>query len=579
MAAVDLAHKETERRGQPGRRMKATQAFVECLLAEGVEVVFGYPGGAVLPIYDALYDAKIRHVLVRHEQGAAHMADGYARATGKPGVCLATSGPGATNLVTGLATAWMDSIPLVAFTGNVARSAIGTDAFQEADITGITLPVTKHNFLVRRSEDLPRVIKEAFHIASTGRPGPVLVDLPKDVTTEEIVFEYPQTVNLPGYRPTVKGHVKQILEAAKAIAVAKRPVLYIGGGVISSGAHKEVLALAEKANLPTTYTLMGIGGFPGDHPLSLGMLGMHGTVYANYAVNEADLLIAVGARFDDRVTGDLSRFAPHAKVIHIDIDPAEIGKNVPADIPIVGDCKAVLSVLVEKVREKREQEWLDTIEAWKREYPLAYEEKPGVIAPQRVIREIYEVTGGNAICTADVGQHQMWLAQYYPFREPRRHISSGGLGTMGYGFPAAIGAAFGRPDLPVWSITGDGGFQMTAQELATVRKYNLPVKIAIINNSYLGMVRQWQELLYNRRYSSSDLHDNPDFVKLAEAYGIPAMRCTKPEELRPALEKAAATDGPVLLDIHVDEEANVFPMIPAGKSVAEMIGKKGRLGT
>ncbi|MBO2520998.1 MAG: acetolactate synthase, large subunit, biosynthetic type [Firmicutes bacterium] len=559
--------------------MKATQAFIESLLAEGVEVIFGYPGGAVLPIYDALYDAKIRHVLVRHEQGAAHMADGYARATGKPGVVLATSGPGATNLVTGLATAWMDSIPLVAFTGNVARSAIGTDAFQEADITGITLPITKHNFLVRRAEDLPRVIKEAFHIATTGRPGPVLVDLPKDVTTEEINFSYPETVDLPGYRPTIKGHVKQILEAARAIAAAKRPVLYIGGGVIASGAHKEVLALAEKASLPTTFTLMGIGGFPGDHPLSLGMLGMHGTVYANYAVNECDLLIAVGARFDDRVTGDLRRFAPHAKVIHIDIDPAEIGKNVQADIPIVGDAKAVLSVLVEKVREKREQEWLDTIEAWKREYPLTYEEKPGVIAPQRVIQEIYEVTRGEAICTADVGQHQMWLAQYYIFREPRRHISSGGLGSMGFGFPAAIGAALGRPDLQVWSITGDGGFQMTAQELATVRKYNLPVKIAIINNGYLGMVRQWQELLYQRRYSHSDLHDNPDFVKLAEAYGIPGFRCTRPEELRPLLEKAAAMDGPVLLDIHVDQEANVFPMIPAGQSVAEMIGKKGRLGT
>lgn len=580
MAAVDLAQSPKGRgTSAKGRRMKATEAFVECLLAEGVEVVFGYPGGAVLPIYDSLYDGKIRHVLVRHEQGAVHMADGYARVTGKPGVCLATSGPGATNLVTGLASAWMDSIPVVAFTGNVARSAIGTDAFQEADITGITLPITKHNFLVRNAQDLPRVIKEAFHIASTGRPGPVLVDLPKDVTTEEIVFDYPETVDLPGYKPTYKGHIKQILEAARAIAAAKRPVLYIGGGVISSGAHQEVRALAEKANLPTTFTLMGIGGFPGDHPLSLGMLGMHGTVYANYAVNECDLLIAVGARFDDRVTGDLSRFAPHAKVIHIDIDPAEISKNRHADIPIVGDCKTVLSVLIEKVREKREDEWLAQIEAWKREYPLTYEEKPGIISPQRVIQEIHAVTDGNAICTADVGQHQMWLAQYYIFNEPRRHVSSGGLGAMGYGFPAAIGAALGRPDLPVWSITGDGGFQMVAQELATVRKYNIPVKIAIINNSYLGMVRQWQELLYERRYSSSDLIDNPDFIKLAEAYNVPGFLVEKPEELRPALEKAAAMDGPVLLDIRVDREANVFPMIPAGKSVADMIGKKGRLGT
>ncbi len=377
MSAVDLVRREESVKAKRGQRMKATDAFVECLLAEGVEVIFGYPGGAVLPIYDSLYEGKIRHILVRHEQGAAHMADGYARVTGKPGVCLATSGPGATNLVTGLASAWMDSIPVVAFTGNVARSAIGTDAFQEADITGITLPITKHNFLVRNAQDLPRIIKEAFHIASTGRPGPVLVDLPKDVSVEEIIFDYPETVDLPGYKPTIKGHIKQILEAARAIAAAKRPVLYIGGGVISSGAHEEVLALAEKANIPTTFTLMGIGGFPGDHPLSLGMLGMHGTVYANYAVHEADLLIAVGARFDDRVTGDLKRFAPHAKVIHIDIDPAEIGKNRHADIPIVGDCKAVLSVLVEKVREKREDEWLAKIAEWKREYPSRMKKSPG----------------------------------------------------------------------------------------------------------------------------------------------------------------------------------------------------------
>jgi len=433
--------------------------------------------------------------------------------------------------------------------------------------------------LVRRAEELPRVIREAFHIATTGRPGPVLVDLPKDVTAEEIPFEYPPAISLPGYKPTVKGHIKQILEAARAIGAAKRPVLYVGGGVITSGAHKEVRALAEKANLPTTMTLMGLGAFPGDHPLSLGMLGMHGTVYANYAVDQADLLIAVGARFDDRVTGDVKKFAPHAKVIHIDIDPAEIGKNVPADIPIVGDCKAVLEILVEKVREKREDEWLAQIEAWKQEYPLSYEEKEGVISPQRVIEEIYRVTEGDAICTADVGQHQMWLAPYYKVKEPRRHISSGGLGTMGFGFPAALGAALARPDLPVWAITGDGGFQMTSQELATAKTYKLPVKIAIINNFYLGMVRQWQELLYERRYSASDLHDNPDFVKLAEAYGVPALRCTKPEELRPTLEEAARIEGPVLIDIHVDEEANVFPMIPAGKSVADMIGKKGRLGT
>lgn len=581
MAAVEWVRKDElnqeKARDVSPRRMSASEAFVECLLDEGVEVVFGYPGGAVLPIYDALYDAKIRHILVRHEQGAIHMADGYARATGKPGVCLATSGPGATNLVTGLATAWMDSIPLVAFTGNVPLAAIGSDAFQEADITGITMPVTKHNFLVRTAEELPQVIREAFHIASTGRPGPVLVDLPKDVSQDVIDYVPSRHVDLPGYKPTIKGHMRQILDAAKAIAEAKRPVLYLGGGVISSGAHEEALALAEKANLPTTTTLMGIGGFPGDHPLSLGMLGMHGTVYANYAVDQCDLLIAVGARFDDRVTGDLTKFAPLAKVIHIDIDPAEIGKNVPADIPIVGDSKAVLSELVEKVREKREEEWLRQIEAWKTEYPLVYHEKPGVISPQRVIEEIHQVTGGRAICTADVGQHQMWLAQYYRFNEPRSHISSGGLGTMGYGFPAALGAALGRQDRSVWSITGDGGFQMTFQELSTARKYRIPVKIAIINNFYLGMVRQWQELLYEHRYSHSDLHDNPDFIKMAEAYGVPALRVTKLEELRPALEKAEATDGPFLLDIHVDEEENVFPMIPSGQSVADMIGKHGRV--
>lgn len=579
MAAIEWAKEGGGEQRRSPVRMSAAKAFVECLKAEGVDVIFGYPGGAVLPIYDALYDAGIKHVLVRHEQGAIHMAEGYARASGRPGVCLATSGPGATNLVTGLADAWMDSIPLVAFTGNVNRAAIGSDAFQEADITGITLPVTKHNFLVRDSKDLPRVIREAFHIASTGRPGPVLVDLPKDVSLEEIDFEYPQTVSLPGYRPTVKGHIRQILEAARAIAAAKRPVLYVGGGAVSSGASEEVRALAEKANLPTTMTLMGLGAFPGDHPLSLGMLGMHGTVYANYAVDQCDLLIAVGARFDDRVTGDLSKFAPNATVIHIDIDPAEISKNVHADIPIVGDCKNVLQVLVEKVREKREDEWLAQIDEWKKEYPLSYEEEEGVISPQRVIEEIHAVTEGLAICTADVGQHQMWLAQYYRFNEPRRHISSGGLGTMGFGFPAAIGAALARPDLSVWSITGDGGFQMNAQELATAKNYNIPVKIAILNNFYLGMVRQWQELMFERRYSSSDLHDNPDFVKLAAAFDIPAMRVTKPEDLRATLEEAMRIDGPVLLDIHVRKEANVFPMIPAGKSVADMIGKKGRLGT
>lgn len=576
MAAIEWA----EPKGQENRksvRMTAGEAFVESLKAEGVEVIFGYPGGAVLPIYDVLYEADIRHVLVRHEQGAVFMAEGYARATGKPGVCLATSGPGATNLVTGLADAYMDSIPLVAFTGNVATSAIGSDAFQEADITGITLPITKHNFLVRDARDLPRIIREAFHIATTGRPGPVLVDLPKDVTLQEIDFEYPEHVDIPGYKPTYKGHMRQILEAAQAIAAAKRPVFYVGGGAIASGAHEEVRQLAEKANLPTTTTLLGLGAFPGDHPLSLGMLGMHGTVAANYAVDQCDLLIACGARFDDRVTGDVNKFAPNAKVIHIDIDPAEISKNKYADIPIVGDVKTVLAVLIEKVREKREDEWLAQVEAWKQEYPLIYYPKDGVIMPQRVIEAIWEVTEGEAVCTADVGQHQMWLAQYYKFRHPRSHISSGGLGAMGFGFPAAVGAAVGRPDRPVWSITGDGGFQMNLQELATIKQYNIPVKIAIVNNFYLGMVRQWQEIFFDRHYSHSDLHENPDFVKIAEAYGVPAMRVTEPDELLPALRKAADHPGPYLLDIHVAKEENVFPMIPSGMSVADMIGLKGRL--
>ncbi len=577
MAALEMRQPEEQSKKSTPVEMTAGQAFVECLKAEGVEVIFGYPGGAVLPIYDVLYSADIRHLLVRHEQGGAFAAEGYARATGKPGVVLATSGPGATNLVTPIADAYMDSIPLVCFTGNVATTAIGTDAFQEADITGITLPITKHNFLVRNAQDLPRVIREAFHIATTGRPGPVLVDLPRDVSTTKIKFEYPEQPDLPGYKPTYKGHIRQILEAAKLIAGSKRPVLYVGGGVIASGAHEEVRRLAEKANLPTTMTLMGLGAFPGDHPLSLGMLGMHGTVYANWAVNECDLLIACGARFDDRVTGDLKRFAPHAKVIHIDIDPAEIGKNRPADVPIVGDVKAVLQVLIEKVREKREDAWLAQIDEWKREYPLTYYPQEGVIMPQAVIEAIYEVTNGEAICAADVGQHQMWLAQYYKFRHPRSHISSGGLGAMGFGFPAAIGAAVGRPDRQVWAVTGDGGFQMNAQELATVKTYDIPVKIAIINNSYLGMVRQWQQLFYQGHYSHSDLHDNPDFVKLAEAYDVPALRVTKPEELLPALRKAADHPGPFLLDIHVAEEENVFPMIPSGQSVAEMVGLKGRL--
>lgn len=577
MAALEWS--QSDKRKPAPVRMTAGQAFVQALKDEGVEVIFGYPGGAVLPIYDVLYEANIRHILVRHEQGGAFMAEGYARATGKPAVCLATSGPGATNLVTTIADAYMDSIPVVFFTGNVPTTAIGSDAFQEADITGITLPVTKHNYLVKDASELPRVIREAFHIATTGRPGPVLVDLPRDITLTEIDYEYPGTIDIPGFKPIYKGHTRQILEAAQAIAASKKPVFYVGGGAIHSEANEEVRALAEKANLPTTMTLMGLGAFPADHPLSLGMLGMHGTVAANWAVDQCDLLIACGARFDDRVTGDLTKFAPNAKVIHIDIDPAEISKNIVADIPIVGDVKTILTDLIEKVREKREDEWLKTIAEWKKEYPLMYVQEDGddAIMPQRVIEAIHEVTHGEAICTADVGQHQMWLAQYYGFNNPRSHLSSGGLGAMGFGFPAALGAAVGRPDRPVWAITGDGGFQMNLQELATAKNYNIPVKVAILNNFYLGMVRQWQEMFYDGHYSHSDLHNNPDFLKIAEGYGVHGIRVVKEEDLIPALEEAARYEGPVVLDIHVSKEANVFPMIPSGKSVAEMVGLKGRL--
>ena len=567
---------DKEEKGKPVR-LSGAQAFVQALIDQGVDTIFGYPGGSVLPIYDAIYQSPLRHILVRHEQAAAHAADGYARATGRPGVCLATSGPGATNLVTGIATAWMDSSPVVAFTGNVARQLIGRDAFQEADITGITLPITKHNFVAREAGELPRIIREAFHIATTGRPGPVLVDIPKDVTLEEITYQYTDHVNLPGFRPTYQGHIRQINEAARAIMAAKRPVLYIGGGVISSGAADLVRQLAEKVGLPVTFTLMGIGGFPGHHPLALGMLGMHGTVYANLAVSRCDLLIAVGARFDDRVTGRLDSFAREAKIIHIDIDPAEIGKNVRVDIPVVGDARTVLAELIRKVSTKREAEWLGQIEEWKKQYPLRYKEDPaGSIMPQFLVEEIYAVTGGHAVVASDVGQHQMWLAQYYKFSTPRSHISSGGLGTMGFGFPAGIGAALGRPDRQVWCLCGDGSFQMNSQELTTAAVYGIPVKVVVCNNGYLGMVRQWQEIFFANRLSHSDIGSGPDLVKLAEAHGVPARRVEKPAELRAALEWAAARqDGPVLVDVRVAREANVFPMVPLGAGLEDMIGKEG----
>ncbi|MGE5551989.1 MAG: biosynthetic-type acetolactate synthase large subunit [Bacteroidota bacterium] len=553
-------------------RITGAEALVQALIHEGVEVVFGYPGGQVLPIYDVLFDAPLRHILTRHEQGAVHAADGFARSTGKPGVCLATSGPGATNLVTGLANAYMDSVPVVALTGQVPTGFLGKDSFQEADITGITLPITKHNYLVREVKDLPRVIKEAFHIATTGRPGPVLIDLPKDITLARLKFEYPDEVRLPGYKPTYTGNARQIKDAAQAIAEARRPVIYAGGGVTISGAENELLALAERIQAPVTTTLMGLAVFPTAHQLSLGMLGMHGTAYANLAVTDADLLIAVGARFDDRVTGKVDTFATKARVIHIDIDPAEIGKNIRADVPIVGDAKRVLAALLEQLPSRQHLEWLTQIETWKSQYRLDYDRSSGKIKPQAVVEAIGELTEGEALIVTEVGQNQMWAAQFSRFKRPRSFISSGGLGTMGYGFPAAIGAQVGNPGRLVIDIAGDGSFQMNIQELATAVTYKLPVKVCILNNFYLGMVRQWQELFHGKRYSESMLESNPDFVRLAEAYGAKGLRVCEPDEIRPALREALATDGPVVIDFRVDREENVFPMVPANSPIHKMLG-------
>ena len=555
-------------------KMTGAQALLEALKIEGVETIFGYPGGVVLPLYDTLFfDKRIKHVLVRHEQGAAHAADSYARATGKVGVCLATSGPGATNLVTGIANAFMDSIPMVAITGQVATPLLGRDSFQEADITGITLPITKHNYLVKKVEDLPRIIKEAFHIARSGRPGPVLIDIPKDIFTNQLEFKYPDKVDIPSYKPKYDGHPKQIAMAVKAIAAAKKPVIYAGGGVILSGASKELFELAEKCRIPVTTTLMGKGAFPETHELSLGMLGMHGTVYANYAVTECDLLIAIGARFDDRVTGHIARFAPNAKILHLDIDPAEIGKNVRVNIPIVGDVRRILKVLVEKVDKKDQHaQWLDQVAEWKSKYPLAYRAEGG-IKPQAVIELINELTRDReTIITTEVGQNQMWAAQFYKATKPRSFITSGGLGTMGFGLPAAIGAQFGRPTALVIDIAGDGSIQMNIQELTTAVNNRLPIKIIVLDNCFLGMVRQWQELIYDKHYSHTQLCNNPDLVKVAEAYGAVGIRVTSPDEVRPALEKALSiNDRPVLLDIVVAKEENVFPFVPPGQAINEMI--------
>lgn len=553
------------------------KVLIEGLHRQGVSTIFGYPGGSVLPIYDELYDSPLRHILMRHEQAAAHAADGYARASGKTGVCLATSGPGACNLVTGIATAYMDSIPLIALTGQVPTNLLGNDAFQESDITGITMPVTKHNYLVKRVADIPQVLSDAFYIASTGRPGPVLIDLPKDMMTgtvpDEIVIS-PKPA-LRGYQPTRQGHTRQIEKAAELVREAERPLIYAGGGVISAGASGELLALAEELMIPVTTTLMGLGAIPGDHPLNLGMLGMHGTEYANFAVTESDLLIAVGVRFDDRVTGKLSTFASRAKVIHIDVDPAEIGKNRQVEVPIVGDAKSVLGELLSRLQKKQQPAaWLEQVSAWKRDHPLRYRDD-GLLHPQYVIQRLSALLDGKGVITSEVGQNQMWTAQYFCFKEPRQWITSGGLGTMGYGFPAAIGAQYARPDEQVFVVAGDGSFQMNIQELGTVAQYNIPVKVVILNNLYLGMVRQWQELFYDRRYSYTEL-PAVDFVKIAAAYGIDGMQVTGPGEVDEALKAAIATDGPFVLDFRVEREENVFPMVPAGAAINEMIGGRER---
>ena len=560
------------------KQITGAEIFIECLKKEKVDTIFAYPGGVVLKIFDVLYEQKdIRCILPRHEQGGVHMADGYARSTGKVGVALVTSGPGATNVVTALATAYMDSIPIVVFTGQVPTALIGNDAFQEADIVGITRPCTKYNFLVKDVNELAQTIKEAFYIASTGRPGPVLIDLPRDVVTAKTDFHYPEKVKIRSYNPTVEGNKRQIKQAAEAIAAAKKPVCYIGGGVILSNASREILEFAEITKIPVTHTLMGIGGFPGTHALSLGMLGMHGTYYANMAIHNSDLIIAIGARFDDRVTGKVEGFAPEAKIIHIDVDPTSIRKNVRVDIPVVGDVKHVMVELNKEIRAVKEpwdairKSWLKQIEAWREERPLAYEQSDEVIKPQFVIEKLYELTGGDAIIVTDVGQHQMWAAQFYKYDTPRNWLSSGGLGTMGYGFPAAIGAKVARPDKNVFSISGDGSIQMNIQEIATSIENNIPVKVIILNNRFLGMVRQWQELFYQERYSSVDLGSTPDFVKLAEAYGAIGLRAEKPSEVVSVLKEGLKAKRTVFMDFVTARYEKVFPMVPAGASINEMI--------
>ena len=562
-------------------KMAGKEMVVEALKREGVEVIFGFPGGAIIDVYDALdKDGTIKHVLVRHEQGAAHAADGYARASGKVGVCLVTSGPGATNTVTGIATAYMDSVPMVVFTGQVPTTLIGNDAFQEVDIVGITRPCTKHNYLVKDVRDLPRILKEAFYIARSGRPGPVLIDLPKDVQNAVAEFDYPEEVDLRSYKPVLAPHQKQIKRAFKLIEQSKNPVLYVGGGVIISGAHKELRKLAETISAPVTMTLMGLGAFPGTHELSMGMLGMHGTYCANMAMANSDLIIAVGARFDDRVTGKIDAFAPKAKIIHIDVDPTSIQKNVKVDVPIVGDCRKALRMLNKVIEEdgrppetwrEKHEPWLEQVKAWDQRHPLTYKKEEGVIKPQFVIEKLYELTKGKAIITTEVGQNQMWTAQFYKFDEPRTLLSSGGLGTMGYGFPAAIGAQMAFPDKTVVDVAGDGSIQMNIQEMATAMEQRLPVKIVILNNQFLGMVRQWQELFYDRRYVATQFQVTPDFVKIAEAYGAKGLRATRPEEVKAVLKEGLETPGLVIMEFAIAKEEGVFPMVPAGKATTEML--------
>jgi acetolactate synthase I/II/III large subunit len=571
-------------------RKTGAQILVDALIQEGVKVVFGYPGGVVIPIFDVLYDTKeLTFILTRHEQAAAHAADGYARATGDVGVCIATSGPGATNLVTGIATAYLDSIPMVAISGQVASPLLGTDAFQEADVVGITRPVTKHNFLVKTIEELPVILKQAFHIAQTGRPGPVLIDIPVDVTRAVMEnYVYPDSVAIRSYRPNVVGHMRQIKKAAEAINSAKKPLLFTGGGIIHSSAHAELLALAGKTNIPVTTTLMGLGGFPGNHPLFIGMPGMHGSKTANYALQECDLLISVGARFDDRVTGYVAKFAPNASIIHMDIDPAAISKIIKVDIPVVGDAKNILASLIPLVNERRPDDWNRQIDEWRGDALFSFTDSSSEIKPQAVITALYRLTGGDAVIATEVGQHQMWTAQYYRFSEPRRLLTSGGLGTMGFGMPAAMGAAMANPQRPVIDVAGDGSIQMNIQELATLSLNRIPVKIVILNNEYLGMVRQWQELFYNKRYSSTCLRGGslctecsgpdkckkayvPDFVALAESYAIPAFRATAPDQIEETLKRGLAVDGPALMEFIVTKEENVFPMVPAGKPIDEIL--------